>query len=133
MRVAVLILGLILGAIMFAQTFLVNVLSNAVDEQGSSESSAVGLLMALMWLVACALVIPAPRFAAIIFVLAGVLGFAASGDFPDLAIWGGVSLVLAVFAFFGWRGKRRHDIRERERDAAMATIAAGMPNRTPGA
>lgn len=117
MRIAVLILGLLLGAIMFFQTFLSYTLSSAVDLEGQSESSAVGLFMALLWLLACALVFPLPLVSAIVFAIAGLLGFAASGDFPDLAYWGGASLVLAALSLFGWFGKRRAARRERIREA----------------
>ncbi len=132
MRIAVMIIGLLLGALMFVQTFLVTALSNAANDEASSQAGAVGLLMALLWLVACAVVIPLPRVAMGIFVVAGLLGFAASGGFPDLAFWGGVSLFLAVLSFFGWRGKRRADLKERLRDEQMAQLLAERTNRPPG-
>jgi hypothetical protein len=117
MRITVLILTLILGAIMSAQTFLVYGLSSAVNDQGTSESGAVGLMMALLWLVAAAFVIPRPIVSVIAFVIAGLFGFAASGDFPDLAVWGGISLALALLSFFGWRGKRKDDLEARREKA----------------
>ncbi len=131
MRIAVLIIGLLLGAILFIQSFLGNALSSATDQEGMQESTSVGLLVALMWLVACALVIAAPRIAMFIFIAAGLLAFAASGDFPDLAYWGGVSLFLAVLSFFGWRGKRRSDIKERTRDEQLAQLLAERGSRPP--
>jgi len=131
MRIAVLILGLLLGAVMFLQTFLANVLGSATDDEGVTTAASVGLFMALLWLVACALVIPAPLVAVGIFVLAGILGFAASGEFPDLAVWGGVSIVLAFFSFLGWRGKRRGDIKERLRDEQMTQLLADRAERPP--
>src|SRR5690606_37587131 len=117
MRVTVLILGLLLGVVMFLQTMLVYGLSNAVDDTNSASAGAVGVLMALMWLVACAFVMPLPMVSVIVFAIAGLFGFAASGEFPDLGIWGGISLVLAVLSFFGWRGKRK-DTRERQEEKA---------------
>jgi len=117
MRVTVLILGLLLGLVMFLQTMLVYGLSNAVDDTNSASAGAVGVLMALMWLVACAFVMPLPMVSVIVFAIAGLFGFAASGEFPDLGIWGGISLVLAVLSFFGWRGKRK-DTRERQEEKA---------------
>lgn len=117
MRVTVLILGLLLGLVMFLQTMLVYGLSNAVDDTNSASAGAVGVLMALMWLVACAFVMPLPMVSVVVFAIAGLFGFAASGEFPDLGIWGGISLVLAVLSFFGWRGKRK-DTRERQEEKA---------------
>lgn len=123
MRIAVLILGLILGAIMFFQTFLVYSLSGVANDRGAGESGAVGLLMALIWLVACALVIPLPIVSTIAFVLAGLLGFAAADNFPDLQIWGGISLVLAILSLVGWFGKRKQDRKETELAIQMSQVA----------
>ena len=134
MRIAVLILGLILGAFMLLQSVLIAGLGAAAEQDDTAGAGAVGLFMALIWLVGCALVIPTPRVAMILFILAGLIGFGASGEFPDLGIWGGVSLFLAVLSFFGWRGKRRADIKERTRDdwmRQMATNQQGGPNTPP--
>lgn len=116
MRIAVLILGLVLGALMFVQTFLVYALSGVAQRAETGGAGAVGLFMALLWLVACALVIPVPLASAVVFVVAGILGFAVSGDFPDLAVWGGVSVILAALSLIGWFAKRRADQRIRAQD-----------------
>lgn len=129
MRIAVLVLGLILGAIMFVQTFLVYVLSGVANDAASGSASAIGLFMALLWLIAVALVLPLPLVSTIVFVLAGLLGFGMSAQFPDLSVWGGASLVLAVLSFGGWLGKRRDDARkraDRENQRLMAERLAGM-------
>ena len=120
MRIAVLILGLILGAIMFFQTFVAYALSSAVDMENESVASAGGLFMALLWLVGCALVIPVPLISVAAFGFAAIMGFALSADFPDLAIWGGASLVLAAMSLLGWFGKRRAARRERVRAEVAA-------------
>ena len=122
MRIAVLIIGLVLTFGLFIQAFLVYGLSGAFDQEESAQAGAVGVLMALMWLISCGLVIPLPRAAMTLFAIAGLLGFAASGDFPDLAIWGGASLALAVMSYFGFRGKRKAERKEAERDAMMREL-----------
>ena len=124
MRILVMIIGLILGSVLFLQSLLGTALFNMAEDEGGTASISMGLLVALVWLVACALVIPLPRVATGLFVVGALLAFAASGDFPDLAIWGGVSLFLAVLSFFGWRGKRRGDIKERLRDEQMTRVLA---------
>lgn len=63
--------------------------------------------MAGFWLVACAVVIPAPKVSLVIFILSAAWAGAFSADFPDLAVWAGVSLFLAFLSFLGWRGKRK--------------------------
>lgn len=129
MRVTVLIIGLLLGAVMFVQTFLVNLLGQAGDQQGVEQAGAVGLMMSLLWLIACAFVLPLPFVSVVMFLISGVVGFASSAEFPDLAVWGGISLVLAALSFFGWLGKRKERrqfkierARQEERDARMETI-----------
>lgn len=136
MRVTVLILSLLLGAIMFIQTTLVSGLGSMADDEGTSQSGAVGVFMSLLWLIAAAFVIPFPMVSVIAFALAGLLGFAASGDFPDLAIWGGVSLVLGVLSLLGYRGKRRdrreqlaERARQQEQDNRMEQLVTQQ--RTP--
>lgn len=131
MRIAVLILGLLLGLLMFFQTFLVYALSGATDDPRSGEAGAIGILMAVIWLLACALVIPLPFISMLLFIAAGALGFSMSGDFADLGVWGGVSLFLAILSFFGWIGKRKADRRERRRDEWMQETASQSGQRPP--
>lgn len=135
MRIAVMVLGLVLGAVMFFQTVLVAGLSGVGGDEATNTASAGGILMALVWLVACALVLALPLVSTVLFVLAGAMGFGFSADFPDLAAWGGVSLALAVLSFFGWIGKRRGARRERikevareaeQRAATDRAVAAGI-------
>jgi hypothetical protein len=128
-RIAVLVLGLVLGAVMFVQTFLVYALSGVTRNIGSGQSGAIGLFMVLMWLVASALVLAVPLVSAIVFAVAGLLGFAASNDFPDLAIWGGMSFVLAVLSVIGWIGKRRTARQEAARYEQLVAVAS--PGRRP--
>ncbi len=119
MRIAVLIIGIVLSVVMAVQTFAVYVLGNAGNNADASGGGAVGLLVAFLMLVAAAFAMGVPLVSVILFLIGGLLALliAASSNFPDLAIWGIVSLVLAVMAFIGWRGKRRADIRARvERD-----------------
>ncbi len=126
MRVATLVIGLILVIGLFIQSVLISGLSDMANDEDTGTAAAVGVLMALIWVFGCALVIPAPRVAMILFALAGVVGFAASGNFPDLAFWGGVSFVLALFSLLGWRGKRKTDRREEERDALIRKAAGAQ-------
>ncbi len=114
---------------MFLQTFLVSALSQATDDSSSGQAAAAGLMMSLLWLVACAFVLPLPMVSIVLFVLASILGFASSGEFPDLGIWGGISLVLAALSLFGWIGKRKErrrfkleKVRQEERDRRMEQL-----------
>lgn len=129
MRITVLILSLLLGVIMFIQTVLVSGLGSMADDEGTQQSGAVGLFMSLLWLIAAAFVMPFPMVAVIAFAIAGLLGFAASGDFADLAVWGGISIVLALLSLLGWRGKRKaasaaraERVVQQERDSRLENL-----------
>jgi hypothetical protein len=113
MRIATLILGLVLCVGLFIQSLLIFGLSGAIDDEASAAAGALGLLAAFLWLIAAVLVIPAPRGSLALFLLAAVACFAGANNFPDLSFWGAISLGLAVFAFFGWRGKRKADSERR--------------------
>lgn len=116
MRIAVLIIGLLLGLLMFLQSVVINILADVADEEASEGAAAVGLLVALCWLVACAIVIAFPRFSMGLFIVAGLLAFLVSGDFPDMAVWGTISLILAGMSYLGYRGKRKNAQKEAERN-----------------
>lgn len=135
MRIATLIIGGVLSIALFIQSLLVSALSDAANTEHDGADGAMGILMALMWLVAVGLVIPLPVASAVLFGLAGVIGLVSAGalDFPDLAYWGVVSLFLAGMSLFGWRGKRKKDAKEKARDlqlqqslAAQQQMAAQM-------
>lgn len=123
MRIAVLVIGLVLDIGLFIQALAIFSLSNAIDRQDTATAGAVGVFMAFLWVVGCGLVIPAPRVAVGLFVMAALFGFAASGSYPDLAIWASISLVLAVMSYFGHRGKRTAQRKEAERDDLLRQMA----------
>lgn len=133
MRIAVLIIGLVIGAAVTFQACTVYGLSGIGEGLGSQESadrvsaSAAGILTGLLIMVGAGFVMPFPRVAAAIFVLAGLLGISVSNtsDFSDQAVWGVVAFGLAVMAYFGSRSKRREDeVRAQER-AALAALRGG--------
>ena len=128
MRIAVLILGLVLGVIMFFQTFLVTSLSGLSKTPGATYSAgSIGLVMAVLWLIAVALVIPVPLISVAAFVLAGILGYANSAHFPDLAVWGGASIILAVLSLIGWFTKRRGTRRQEAQRHSELVASVSRP------
>lgn len=129
MRLVVLIIGLLLGLLMFLQTFLVNVLGQAARDKATEQAGTVGVAAAVLWLLACAFVMPWPLVSVGSFFLAASLSFSVSGDFPDQLYCGIVALILAAFSFLGWRGKvqdRRtkaaEQARQAERDARYEAL-----------
>lgn len=109
MRVATLIIGLLVGLLLFLQLMTIGIFQDtgAVDDT-TSTAGAVGLMMALMWLLASAIVIPIPLISCLIFLLTVPMGlFVPTGEFGDLRFHGGIAIVLTIMSYFGWRGKKK--------------------------
>jgi hypothetical protein len=103
------ILSLILMLLVGFQSCAVSIGDSIAGEPANTQGGAIGILMALLFLVAGAFALGFPLVSLVAFVLAGVIGIAggSSTSFGDLAVWGWISLVLAVLSFFGWREKRK--------------------------
>lgn len=119
MRVAVLIIGVVLVLLLFPLTYLFYGLSHGVGDESSVQAMTVGMIMLVMWLIASLCVLSRPLVSAVVFVLAGLLGFAMSGGFPIMDPWVGptISIVFAVLSYVAWGGKkeRRRFTTERAR------------------
>lgn len=130
MRLATLILGLILSFGLFIQSLTISAaetLSDSLnDRKAEAENGSVGVLVALIYLVASALVIAKPRFAGGTFAAGAVVAAigAAGTDFTDLWLW---AIVGAVLALMSWRGsveQRTEEAEERAGREAIQQLAA---------
>jgi hypothetical protein len=110
-RIATMVLSLILMLVVGAQSCAVSIGDSLGNAKASTQSGVIGLLIAFLFLVAGAFALSFP-------LVSGLFGLIAESttSFSDLTIWGVVSLILAVFSFFGWREKRR---RRREEAARV--------------
>jgi hypothetical protein len=111
------ILSLILMLVVGAQSCAVSVGDSMLGEKASQQGGAIGIFMALLFLVGGAFALAFPLVSLVAFVLSGIFGLTAGAttSFSDLSIWGWVSLALAVLSFFGWREKRRRRAESRVR------------------
>ena len=118
MRIAT-ILSLVLMVVVGAQPCAVYVGGSALGQRGTAEGGALGLLVALLFLVGGAFAMPFPLVSLVDFLAYGIFGIAggATTAFSDLTIWGGASFVLAVLSFLGVREKRRGRAQDRSRVA----------------
>jgi hypothetical protein len=109
MRIATMIIGLILMVIVGLQSCAVSVGGSVLESEKTQQGGAVGIFVALLFLVGSAFALVFPLVSLISFLIAGVFALTAGAttDFSDLTIWGVVSLILAVLSFFGWREKRK--------------------------
>jgi hypothetical protein len=84
--------------------------SIAGSEDGVIATEAVkvrlGMVVALLWVVAGALVLGG-LLAGIVFGVDGIGDFARSSNAPEFATWGGAALVLAAVCTKGWCRDRR--------------------------
>jgi membrane protein implicated in regulation of membrane protease activity len=109
MRVATMVLGLILIVLVGMQSCAVSFGGAMGDSNRMEQGGALGILVALLFLVGAAFALAFPMVSLASFTLAGLLGLAGGSTTPftDLTVWGIVSLVLAVLSYFGWREKRK--------------------------
>jgi hypothetical protein len=101
MRIATLIVSLFLMAAVGLQSCSVYALGN--------EDGALGIVVALLFLLGAAFALALPRVSLVVFAIATVLAlFVYAGtSFSDMGIWALVSLALVVMSYFGVREKRR--------------------------
>ncbi len=103
------IISLVLMFIVAIQSLVVMAGSSMLEDQATSDAAAIGILLALLFLIGGAFVLGLPLVGLIVFTLAGLLGILAgsTSSFTDLTYWGIVALVLATLSYFGMREKRR--------------------------
>ena len=117
MRVATTILSLVLMVVVGVQSCALYLGGSAMGGLGTAEGGALGLLVALLFLVGGAFAMPRPLVSFVAFLASRVFGLAggATTSFGDLTIWGGAALVLAGLSFLGVREKRLQRVRSRSR------------------
>jgi len=105
MRIASGLISLFLGLIVLLQSCAVNVGGIAFGEKSAQEGGSVGILVALLFVVAGAFAFQLPKVAMIITGIAGVLGIAAGTTtvFKDMTVWGVLALVLTAITWFAAR------------------------------
>jgi hypothetical protein len=114
MRVAALILSIVVFGVMALQSCSIMLLGSVAQSLGSEQGAqdavagAGGVFVSIVTLVALAFVWGLPFVAMILYLLGALFAFGtATMGFPDMQIWGYILIVLSIFAFFGWREKRR--------------------------
>jgi hypothetical protein len=108
LRIATLVISLVLTFLVGLQSCAVYGLSSVAGQQSAAGGGAVGVLVALLYLLGAAFVLGLPTVSTVCFALAGLFGIAVgmNSAFKDLPIWGAVGLILAGMSFFA-RGRKR--------------------------
>lgn len=99
LRVPTLILSSVLLVVVFVQSYIVYTSASNAGQASVAFGGAIGLFVALCWLIGVAFVMTLPRIAARFYLGAGLLALVANSEFPDLKLWGVVSLIFAVMAW----------------------------------
>lgn len=130
---------LVLGAqscAVYAGSSVVSGLSTEEAEKEEADEdaggAALGILAALLWLVAAALVLARPRVSMWIFVAAAVaclLG--ALTGFVDLYVWAVVSLVFALMSWRGAKEKAKDEVAKQSKYEADIEAAAARLQAQP--
>ena len=109
MRVAVAIISLVLMLAVGLQSCALAFGASLGSDENLAGGAAVGIIMALLFLVGGAFAVGYPLVSLIAFALAGVSGLIAGSatEFSDLIVWAIVSFVLAGLSYFGMREKRK--------------------------
>ena len=107
MRIAVTIIALVLMVVVGLQSCTVLGLESVVNEGEQDGGAAIGVLVALLFLLGGAFAYATPTTALVMFLFAGLLGVAAgaSTDFADLTFWGIVAFIMAALCLLGRREK----------------------------
>lgn len=107
MKIAVGIIGIVLGLLALLQSCVATMAGGMTEKPELVEAASLGLGAAIFTFIAGAFAFGLPLVAAIIFVFAALLAFAAAGPFPDMGVWGTVDIILAAMALFAWYRQRK--------------------------
>jgi hypothetical protein len=137
MRVSAMVVGILLAIWTFFEAAL---LSGLEEVAGSDENMAGGGgLASILCGLAAILVLSVPQISMVLFGLGAASSFAAASQgYGNHYVYGSIMVLLAVMAFFGWRGKkadRRERLAERarqeERDRRMEELLRQQRPITP--
>ena len=107
MKTAVGIIGIGLGLIVLMQSCTITGLSGMIDEKETSEAGSLGMLTALLMFFGGAFSFGLPRVAAVVFALGFLISIPARDAFPDMWVWGIVSLILGVLIRLSYQRDKR--------------------------
>ncbi|MBX3576361.1 MAG: hypothetical protein KF723_04060 [Rhizobiaceae bacterium] len=106
MKIAVGIIGILLGLLVLLQSCTVATGGHLVDNKALGEAGSIGVFVGFLCFVGGAFAFGLPLVSVFVFALAGLLAFMVSGDFPDMMVWGFVSVGLAGLSAWAWRSGR---------------------------
>lgn len=110
MKIAVGIISIGISIFVMVQAMAITGLSNLAEQETMQQAGSVGVLVALLIFVGGAFTFGLPKAAGFIFVIAAILAFMISSDFPDMGIWGVFALVFGLLAFLASRKAKKAEV-----------------------
>lgn len=103
MKIAVGIIGIGVSIFVMLQAMAVAGLGGLSEEETMRQAGSVSILAAFLMFIAAAFTFGLPKVGGVIFIISAILAFLVSGDFPDMAIWGSLGIILGVLAVLAGR------------------------------
>lgn len=112
MRIAVLIIGLAVSLIVLLQSCAAN-LAGALASQSLKQGAAVGMLLALFYIIGAGFAMRLPIVSIVVFAFGAIIAISAghNSDFGDLQVWGWLSAILAILSYFGHRERKNLQVK----------------------
>lgn len=128
-RLLTLVLGLVLAVAVLDDASRIDVLARLAGTDDAAVVAGLAYLFALLVFAGAVLAFPAPRGAAIVLLVGGVLGLVLGRGtiWENALVWGGASLALALVAWLGHRAKRRGARRRAIARGRGGVVAGGAP------
>ena len=96
MKLAVGIIALVFSLVALLQSCAITGLSGAAGLKATQAAGSIGMLVSFLMFLGGAFAFGLPKVARIMFVISFGLSLLAKKDFPDMQVWGWLSLGLAV-------------------------------------
>lgn len=107
MKIATGIISIFLMFVIGLQSCAVSFGGALTSDKDISGAGSIGILVALLFLLAGAFAFKLPKVSMVIFCIAALFAFiAGASKFTDMKVWGVVSLILGVMSYFAGRKKK---------------------------
>ena len=100
MKIAVGVIGLVLSMIALMQSCTITGLSGLANDSTMGNAGSLGVLTAILMFFGAAFSFGLPKVARVLFALSFFVSIPARSAFPDMWIWGFVSLILGLLLMF---------------------------------
>lgn len=114
MKIATGIISLVLMLIVGLQSCAVSVGGTMAKDDNTSGAGFMGVVVALLYLIGGAFSFTKPHISIGTFAVSCIIGLyeGLTTRFQDMAVWGVVSLVLAIMSYYAYRGELKKNTQQ---------------------